>query len=74
LRLIFADDDGNAAVDYAGEAVRELYPDFNPIIITAADFAEQQLRRFEKEGNEKLSVRYRLLVNYLRDRQQKFWT
>lgn len=73
LELIYEDSDHIAALDYAGEAVHKMYPAFREIIIEAANFAERELKRFEKEGDEKLSFRYSRLFNYLHDCIQRFW-
>ena len=73
LGLIYDDNDGVSALDYAGEEVRQTYPALGQFIIGAMDFAQTELKRFQQEGNEKLSSRYLLLVNYLSDRIQRFW-
>jgi hypothetical protein len=72
LGLIYHDD-GVPALDYAGEEVRQTYPALGQFIVRAMDFAQTELKRFQQEGNEKLSSRYTLLVDYLSDRIQRFW-
>lgn len=74
LDMLYQDSDGVTALDYAGKAVREIYPAFREVIMNAVEFAENELRRFEREGDKKLMSRYSLLVNYLHDRKQRFWT
>jgi hypothetical protein len=73
LGLIYDDSDGVQALDYAGEGVRQSYPALGQFIIKAMDFAQTELKRFQQQGNDKLSSRYLLLVNYLTDRVQRFW-
>jgi hypothetical protein len=73
LGLIYEDYDGVTALDYAGKALRELHPQFAPVIINAGEFAEKELVRFKNAHDYKQASRYWLLVNYLRDRTQKFW-
>jgi hypothetical protein len=74
LDLIYEDSDGSLALDYVGKAVREMsHPTFQEIIMNGVDFAETELKRFEKDQDEKLVSRYALLVTYLRDRIQSFW-
>ena len=73
LGLIYDDSDGVPALDYAGEEVRQTYPGLGQFIFKARDFAQTELKRFEQEGNEKLSSRYLLLANYLSDRIGRFW-
>jgi hypothetical protein len=74
LDLIYQDNDGVLALDYAGEAVRKKYPGLGPLIISAMEFAQSELARFQREHNDKLIERYTLLVSYLSDRVQRFWS
>jgi hypothetical protein len=73
LELIYEDKDGVAAIDYAGKAMRDMYPGFKEIIMRATDFAIRELNRFRQEGNEKLTSRYSSLADYLQERARAFW-
>lgn len=73
LDLIYEDKDGIAAIDFAGKAMKDMYPGFKEIILRAIDFATRELNRFQEERDEKLSFRYSLLVDYLQQRLHAFW-
>lgn|GEM_PF-2507771 len=73
LDLIYQDNDGVLALDYAGEAVRKAFPGLEPLIAGAMNFSQSELKRFQRENNDKLVQRYVLLVNYLDDRIRRFW-
>jgi hypothetical protein len=73
LELIYEDEDGVTSIDYAGKAMKDMYPGFKEIIIRATDFTKRELNRFQAEGNEKLSVRYSLVRDYLNQRLNAFW-
>jgi hypothetical protein len=72
--LIYVDTDGVSALDYAGKAIRDLYPDWKGIISLATNYAQTEWERFKKEGNDKLATRYFCVLSYLNDRQEKYWT
>jgi hypothetical protein len=74
LDLIYVDTDGVSALDYAGKAIRDLYPDWKEIISLATNYAQTEWERFRKEGNDKLAKRYFSVVSYLNDRREKYWT
>lgn len=73
LDLIYQDNDGLLALDYAGEAIRKSYPGLAPLLENAMTFSQSELARFQREKNDKLVQRYMLLVNYLNDRIRRFW-
>jgi hypothetical protein len=74
LDLIYVDTDGVSALDYAGKAIRDLYPGWKGILSRAVDYAQTEWERFRKEGNDKLANRYFSVVSYLNDRREKYWT
>jgi hypothetical protein len=74
LDLIFVDIDGVSALDYAGEAISDLYPGWKGTVSRAVTFAQTEWERFRREGNDKLANRYFSVVSYLNDRQEKYWT
>ena len=74
LDLIYVDTDGVTALDYAGKAIRDLYPDWKGMISQAVTYAQTEWERFKKEGNEKLASRYFCVLSYLNDRHKKYWT
>jgi hypothetical protein len=73
LDLTYVDTDGTHALDYAGKAIRDLYPDWRDVISKAAEFAHREWERFKKEGNHKLASRYFCLQSYLIDRLRAYW-
>ena len=74
LSLVYVDTDGVPALDFAGKAIRELYPDWKNVISEAVVYAKSELERFKKEANDKLASRYSRLMNYLIDREKRYWT
>jgi len=74
LDLIYVDTDGVSALDYAGKAIRDLYPDWKGTISQATNYAQSEWERFKNEDNEKFASRYLCVLNYLNDRQKKYWT
>ena len=74
LSLIYVDTDGAHALDYAGKAIRDMYPDWKEVIFMAVKYAQAEWERFKKEGHYKLASRYFCLLNYLADRQKTYWT
>jgi hypothetical protein len=72
--FVIRDEDGKWILDYAGPAVRAIFPP-EPIGQTVAqslDFARKSRERFQKDGNQKLFDRYSKLVRYL-DSRAALW-
>ena len=67
--FIGEDDDGEVIVDYLNGSLAAVggYPaEWRPTQQRAFEFASNELRRFQNEGNEKLVKRYERLVAYFR--------
>jgi hypothetical protein len=67
------DADGVPILDYAGAAARNIFPESSELVDKALAFAEAELDKFKREGNDKLAERYSLLRNYLTTRRDAVW-
>lgn len=67
------DADGVPILDYAGAAARNISPESGELVDKALAFAEAELDKFEREGNDKLAERYSILRNYLATRRAAVW-
>lgn len=76
LDLIQKDKEGVSFLDYLGERCRGYVghdPQIREAVLLARDFVETELKRFTKEGNDKLAARYFILDRYFQDNVQR-WT
>lgn len=73
LGLIATDKDGVKILDYLGREACEIFPDAQPLIGRAIDFANKELATFKQQGDLILAGRYERLLAYLIGRRDQFW-
>ncbi len=70
-QLIFKDTDGAFAVDYLGSHVLQTWPAELPekeVLIPARQFVRDELERWRREGDQKLTERYEHVLAYFNER------